>query len=286
MIVDPLAAYYADEDNDGYGSSSATGLVTCSNPGAGYATNNADCNDYDVTVHVAQQYYVDGDLDGYGSAITAMFCSSAATAGYADSNTDCNDLNNAVHPGTADNCNSIDDNCDGVTDENAINATVTPSGSLNVCKETNLTLTANSGAGITYQWVKGKNNIEGATNQTYSPAKTASYFVKETNAFNCSSTSAKVSVTMVNNPVAAITPLGSLDICSAGSVTLQATPGFGLTYQWAKGSNAIPAATNQTFTASAKGNYKVTVTNSTGCSDISAIVKVTQSCKIDNEVGG
>ena len=285
VIVSPLVNYYADTDNDGYGSSSATALVTCSNPGAGYSTDNTDCNDNDISVHVTQQYYIDGDLDGYGSANTAMVCSATVTAGYANSNTDCNDVNIAVHPGAADVCNSLDDNCDGITDENAIVASVAPSGPLNVCKGTDLILTANSGSGIAYQWVKGKNDIAGATNPTYAPTKTASYSVKETNGFNCSSTSAKVSVTMVNNPVAAITPLGSLDICSAGSVTLQATPGFGLTYQWSKGSNPISGATNQTYSAASKGNYKVTVTNSTGCSDISAIVKVTKSCKIGDEAG-
>jgi hypothetical protein len=285
VIVSPLVNYYADTDNDGYGSSSAIALVTCSNPGVGYSTDNTDCNDNDISVHVAQQYYIDGDLDGHGSANTAMVCSATVTAGYANSNTDCNDANIAVHPGAADVCNSLDDNCDGITDENAIVASVAPSGPLNVCKGTDLILTANSGSGIAYQWVKGKNDIAGATNPTYAPTKTASYSVKETNAFNCSSTSAKVSVTMVNNPVAAITPLGSLDICGGGSVTLQATTGFGLTYQWSKGSSPISGATNQTYVATAKGNYKVTVTNSTSCSDVSALIKVTKSCKLGNEAG-
>ncbi|MBK6484808.1 MAG: T9SS type A sorting domain-containing protein [Chitinophagaceae bacterium] len=35
--------YYADEDGDGYGGGTGTSL--CNNPGAGYSTNNTDCND-------------------------------------------------------------------------------------------------------------------------------------------------------------------------------------------------------------------------------------------------
>jgi len=41
--------YYADADADGYGTGTASNL--CSNPGAGYATNNTDCDDGNTAVH-------------------------------------------------------------------------------------------------------------------------------------------------------------------------------------------------------------------------------------------
>jgi hypothetical protein len=62
-------------------------------------------------------------------------------------------------------------------------------------------------------------------------------------------------------------------------VDLQANIGQGFTYQWKKGSKTIVGATNQDFTATAPGSYKVTVTNPTGCSKVSDPAVVTQSCK-------
>ena len=82
----------------------------------------------------------------------------------------------------------------------------------------------------------------------------------------------------VTNCKATITPLGSLDICATGSVNLQANSGTGLTYQWIKNNKNIVGATNQIYTATSTGNYKVLVTTSNGCSKISKAVTVTSSC--------
>ncbi len=71
-----------------------------------------------VTVTPALTYYRDADLDTYGSAtITIQACSQPA--GYVTNNIDCDDNNNAVHPGAVEICgNGIDDNCNGLIDEN------------------------------------------------------------------------------------------------------------------------------------------------------------------------
>ncbi|HYV93035.1 MAG TPA: T9SS type A sorting domain-containing protein [Chitinophagales bacterium] len=156
---------------------------------------------------------------------------------------------------------------------------ITPSGTVTVCSGTSVVLTANSGSGISYQWIKGATNISGATNQTYSAKKAANYKVKETNTAGCSTTSSATTLNVLTSPTATITPLGNLDICSTGSVVLQANSGAGYTYQWKKGSNNISGATNQNCTATKKATYKVIVTASNGCSKTSAGTKVTSSCK-------
>lgn len=157
------------------------------------------------------------------------------------------------------------------------NATI--SGSTTFCTGGSTTLTANGGAGISYQWIKGTANVAGATNQTFVATKAAGYKVKETTSSGCTSTSSVFTVSVISNPTATITPLGNLDICATGSVVLQANGGAGLTYQWIKGTTNIAGATNQTYTATTKGTYKVIVTNSNGCSKTSTGAKVTKSCK-------
>ena len=61
--------------------------------------------------------YVDSDDDGFGTNVSKTFCVAEVTPyGYATQAGDCNDSNSSVHPGLKELCNSIDDNCDGVTD--------------------------------------------------------------------------------------------------------------------------------------------------------------------------
>jgi hypothetical protein len=60
-------------------------------------------------------YYLDADGDGFGGSTSTTGCS--APSGYVSSSTDCNDTNSSVNPGAVELCNTIDDDCDGTTDE-------------------------------------------------------------------------------------------------------------------------------------------------------------------------
>ena len=86
-------------------------------------------------------------------------------------------------------------------------------------------------------------------------------------------------INKVNKPAAVITPLGDLNICATGSVTLQANSGVGLTYQWKKGASILTGETNSTYVATAPGKFKVVVSNSAGCTKTSKEVIVIKSCK-------
>jgi len=289
--------FYLDIDHDGYGNPYIF-TQACSAP-LGYVANNTDCNDLLSFVHpganevcnsiddncngqidegVGTTYYADADHDGYGNPnVSVQACSKPF--GYVSNNTDCDDTKSSVHPGAKDLCNGIDDNCNGQIDENAITASITPSGTVSYCDGSNITLTANSGSNLSYQWQKNSVNISGATKKTYTTSVGASYTVKESNTYSCSSTSAATIVNKVSKPAATITALGSLNICHTGSVVLQANTGTGLTYQWLKSNSNILGATNSSYTATVQGTYKVVVTNSTGCSKTSSGVSVTKSCR-------
>jgi len=67
-------------------------------------------------------YYKDQDGDGYGNLmLTKDTC--IAPSGYVVNGNDCDDNNPAIHPAVADNnCNGIDENCDGVADDGYIAA--------------------------------------------------------------------------------------------------------------------------------------------------------------------
>ncbi|HYV90699.1 MAG TPA: MopE-related protein [Chitinophagales bacterium] len=293
--------YYLDADQDGYGSTT-TAMFCSSTAPTGYSSNNTDCNDNSASVNPGAAevcsngiddncngqvdencnvftYYADADGDTYGNPSNSITSSSSVPpSGYVSNNSDCNDANPNVHPGVADNCNGIDDDCNGIVDDHAITATVTPNTPQTICKGSSVTFTANGGSGISYQWKKGSMNISGATHQTYTTNKGSSYSVFETNSYNCSSTSAAVTVTLLQSPSATIS-YSSLDLCSTGSVTLTANSGAGYTYKWLRSNVLISGATDQTYVATQTGSYKVVVTNSQGCSKTSAGVRVTNSCR-------
>jgi hypothetical protein len=131
--------YYADNDGDSFGDANNS-IDECSQP-AGYVTNNTDCNDNNVNQNVASaeicngedddcdgnidngleflDYYADADGDGFGTGDVISSCTDLG-AGYTDNNSDCDDTNGGIYPGAEELCNSIDDNCDGQTDDGTL----------------------------------------------------------------------------------------------------------------------------------------------------------------------
>jgi hypothetical protein len=75
---------------------------------------------------VKSMYYKDLDNDLYGDPQVSL---SACTApnGYVSNNFDCNDNNNQVNTASVDICNGIDDNCNGVIDEQIFTSGLTAS---------------------------------------------------------------------------------------------------------------------------------------------------------------
>jgi len=98
------------------GNTTVTWSVTDVNGNVGTATQIVTVN-----VNPANIWYVDADGDNYGVAgSTVTACSQPA--GYAANTTDCNDGSASVNPGAAEICgNSIDDNCNGTSEEGCLN---------------------------------------------------------------------------------------------------------------------------------------------------------------------
>ncbi len=291
------STWYVDADADGFGNT-AISLLSCNNP-IGYVADNTDCNDLNNSVHplatevcnlidddcdalidegVKTTFFADSDGDTFGE-ITNTQDACTAPFGYVSNNTDCNDANATINSSSIDICNDIDDDCDGIIDENKIIAVVYPNGTFTECQSLMITLTANPGNGLSYQWYRNNILLPGATSQTYNTTQNGFFKVKISNAFSCSSTSAETEVIRIATPSATISVVGGLDLCTTGSVTLQANTGVGLSYQWYRGGLPIAGATSNTYIATTTGNYKVLVVNDAGCAKNSSGKYVYSSCR-------
>ncbi len=138
--VDPTLWYY-DGDGDGHGWA-ASEQATCEAPGPAYVTLDDDCDDARSDVHpdaneicdggtdedcdglvdladdsVAGDatWYRDRDGDGHGDA-TDFVVGCEAPAGYALLGDDCDDTSARIHPGHEEQCDSLDNDCDGLID--------------------------------------------------------------------------------------------------------------------------------------------------------------------------
>ncbi len=90
---------------------------------------------------------------------------------------------------------------------------------------------------------------------------------------SCESPRIPVIATVNPLPTIAVTPNGTVQVCTGSTTTLTATGGG--TYQWKNASGNIGGQTNAAFTTGNAGTYKVVVTTpATGCFDSSAAITV------------
>jgi hypothetical protein len=152
-------------------------------------------------------------------------------------------------------------------------ATITANGPTTFCVGGTVLLQANSGNGFTYQWQQNGNPLPGVVNSVFNVSTSGNYTVVVTNQSNCSAVSAPIQVN-VAGVVASITFIGDPAICDGNAVVLNANQTAGLQYQWQNNGSNIPNETSATYTATAGGNFTVTVTDLNNCSSTSNPVNI------------
>jgi len=147
QVDEALYHWLRDQDGDGFGAQGSE-ITTCSpNPPDGYVQweGEFDCNDNDPSVNPAMreicdgrdnncnglvdeegdlQFFRDNDGDGIGTTFDiALACT--PPPGYVTQAGDCDDGNASTYPGAPEQCDTMDNDCDGQIDEGS---NICPSG--------------------------------------------------------------------------------------------------------------------------------------------------------------
>jgi oligosaccharide reducing-end xylanase len=145
-------------------------------------------------------------------------------------------------------------------------ATITPSGPITFVKGGSVTLQANTGTGLTYQWYNGNTKV--GTGATYTTTEAGSYAVEVSNAYLCKLTSTATTVTVNPNQPSVIT-ISSPGINSNinGPVTINVTvsnPDGGITLvEYLDGTTVIGTGTTSPYSFNlenpSSGTHVITV---------------------------
>ncbi len=135
-------------------------------------------------------------------------------------------------------------------------STVSATGQTSICNGNSVVLNASAVAGSTYQWNRNGSAISGATTTGYSASIAGTYTVTTTGCGASTYTSNSIVVSIITIS-SSISPSGTASGCNSVLLTSGGTSGYG--YQWNNNGVPVAGATNSTYSATASGNYTLTL---------------------------
>jgi hypothetical protein len=184
---------------------------------------------------------------------------------------------------TTSSCGSFLSNTISVVIGTPPPATITAGGPTTFCSGSSVVLSANSGAGLYYQWLKNAANINFATQRTYTATATGNYFCKVYNGCYTTSNTINISVTALPAMPSAIS--GPASVCKhqnnvvysiapvAGTTSYTWTVPTGTIFNSGQGSNSI----NVKF-GTHSGNVQVKANNNCGSGPLRSLA-VAMPCR-------
>ncbi len=122
---------FVDNDGDGYTMGEATSVCFGATMPEGYVATSlgADCNDQDASVYQSMMLFVDNDGDGFtvGEAVDVCYGAEMPEGYVMESlGVDCDDDNAAINPNATEiPGNGIDENCNGMADDEEVATGIT-----------------------------------------------------------------------------------------------------------------------------------------------------------------
>ena len=160
-------------------------------------------------------------------------------------------------------CTSVSDIV-SIAIANTVSLAINPSGSINLCPGSTITLNAATGF-TNYLW----NGEPGSS--SFVVSESGVYTVTAISSSGCPAISEAVDVTLLTQQTVSISPLGPLSICAGESIQLNADAGF-TNYSWTSPEGIL---NGMQISANVSGDYTIQAEDANGCAALSSTVNLT-----------